>query len=112
MDSKKTPQKISPEIFREISSSLNQAMADITDIKSKLEKPQAFLHDTLSDFFDNYETCEKDISTLVCIQHSIQHYRVYIEATLEYLLDVPKKLEQIHNDLQNEFDTLKDGVFV
>ena len=99
------------ELLHNISLSLNQAMAAITDVQSDLEKPQTFLYDTLSNFFDYVEEHDnKDIETLLYMWYSIQHYKVYVETALEYILNIPRKLGQIHHNLQTEFDSLTGGV--
>lgn len=93
------------------SDTLNKAMADISDIQVKLEKPTTFLYDTLSGFFDKYENAEqKDMDTLTFMWYAAQSYKVYIESTLEYILSVSAKLDSVHDLLSDEFNALNGEV--
>ena len=94
-----------------IINTLNTAMTTVTDVQGSLEKSQIFLYDTLNDFFDHYAECEnKDINTLTCMWHSAQHYRVYIETVLEYILRVSMWLAKLYPELEMTHKLLKGGV--
>lgn len=99
--------------LRKVSDTLNTAMADISDIQVKLEKPTTFLYDTLSGFFDHYEELEtRDMDSLMFMWYAAQSYKVYIESTLEYILNASKKLDNVHDLLSDEFNALNGGVTV
>lgn len=97
--------------IRSASDTLNKAMADISGIQTNLEKPTTFLYDTLSGFFDKYEDAKhKDMDTLTFMWYAAQSYRVYIESTLEYILSVSEKLDNVHDLLSSEFNALNGCV--
>lgn len=90
---------------------INDAMATVTDVLTRLEKPTTFLYDTLNDFFDHYEELEnKDVAELTCMWYSAQHYKVYIESVLEYILNISKILNSLNHTLEESHaDLFRDA---
>ena len=87
---------------------IKETAATVNDIALKLDKPLTFLYDVLNDFFENCEEDEKrDTENLIAMWYSAQHYKVYIEAVIDYILKTSEQLNSLSAQLNSLHDKLE-----
>lgn len=110
LNSKKFPTITEAYAQQEAKIALDTTMSTITDVLTRLEKPQTFLYDILNDFFDHYEECkDRDLQNLICMWYAAKHYKVYIESTLEYILTISEELNTLYGKVSTAYNYFYGG---
>lgn len=80
---------------------IKETAATVHDIALKLDKPLIFLYDVLNDFFDNCESTEnRTEGNLIEMWYQAHHYKIYIEAVIDYIMRTSEQLNTLYNQLE------------